>query len=239
MSDANWKISDMDCSGGTEGAGMKYELLDAANRLDTFDLITHLRRQRMFSLRAFGPGPRTQGVLDHIRKELIEIEADPFDIDEWVDVMLLAFDGAWRAGHRADTIAAAIARKQARNESRTWPDWRTADPGKAIEHVRAPRLYLSGPMSGIPDHNFPAFNAEAARLRALGYDVVNPVDINPDPGATWHDCLRKDLAGLLTCDRLALLDGWQGSAGAHLEMHVAHRIGMPIVIARDLTEAAE
>ena len=101
------------------------------------------------------------------------------------------------------------------------------------------RIYLSGPMSGLPEHNFPAFNAEAARLRALGYDVVNPVDINPDPGKSWHECLRADLAALLTCDTLALLPGWQGSTGAHLEMHVAHRIAMPIVIAAEVGSVAK
>lgn len=98
------------------------------------------------------------------------------------------------------------------------------------------RIYLSGPMSGIPEHNFPAFNAAAARLRALGYDVVNPVDINPDPGKSWHECLRADLLAMLTCDTLALLPGWQGSAGAHLEMNVAHRIAMPIAIAAEIVE---
>lgn len=60
------------------------------------------------------------------------------------------------------------------------------------------RIYISGPMSGMPEHNFPAFNAEAARLRALGYDVVNPAELNPEPEKTWHDCLRTDLMELLT-----------------------------------------
>ncbi|MHB1642040.1 MAG: dATP/dGTP pyrophosphohydrolase domain-containing protein [Acidithiobacillus sp.] len=101
-----------------------------------FDLVVHLHRQRDFSLRTFGPGERTAGVLDHIRKELIEIEADPKDITEWVDVVLLAMDGAWRAGHTPKEIAKAITDKQSHNESRQWPDWRTAEPGKAIEHVR-------------------------------------------------------------------------------------------------------
>ena len=98
------------------------------------------------------------------------------------------------------------------------------------------RLYLSGPMSGLPEHNFSAFNAEAARLRELGYDVVNPVDINPDPGTPWHEFLRNDLLALLTCDTIALMPGWQGSTGAHLEMHVAHRIAMPIVIAVEIID---
>lgn len=101
-----------------------------------FDLVAHLHRQRDFSLRTFGPGERTDGVLDHIRKELIEIESAPRDVAEWVDVILLALDGAWRAGHEPEAIAQAIQAKQERNESRKWPDWRTAEPGKAIEHVR-------------------------------------------------------------------------------------------------------
>lgn len=101
-----------------------------------FDLVAHLRRQREFSLRTFGPGERAATVVAHIRKELAEIEAIPGDLEEWVDVILLALDGAWRAGHQPEDIALAIATKQARNELRTWPDWRTAEPGKAIEHVR-------------------------------------------------------------------------------------------------------
>jgi len=101
-----------------------------------FDLVGHLRRQRDFSLRTFGPGHRTKMVLDHIRKELDEIEADPLDLEEWVDVILLALDGAWRVGMDPEVIAAAIDRKQAKNEKRTWPDWRTADPNRAIEHIK-------------------------------------------------------------------------------------------------------
>lgn len=101
-----------------------------------FDLEAHLERQRAFSEKTFGPGARTQGVIDHIRKELREIEDDPTDIKEWVDVVILAFDGAWRAGWAPAAIVKAIVEKQIENEKRTWPDWRTADPNKAIEHVR-------------------------------------------------------------------------------------------------------
>lgn len=97
---------------------------------------THLARQREWSKRTFGPGSRLHGVLDHIRKELKEIEADPTDVTEWIDVVILALDGAWRAGWEPQQIIDAIKAKQARNEVRTWPDWRTAAPDKAIEHTR-------------------------------------------------------------------------------------------------------
>ena len=99
-------------------------------------LIAHLYRQRAWSRATFGPGMRTKGVCDHIRKELREIEESPGDLEEWVDVVLLALDGAWRCGATPEEIAAKIAAKQSKNELRDWPDWRTQDPDKAIEHVR-------------------------------------------------------------------------------------------------------
>lgn len=96
----------------------------------------HITRQMQFSRKTFGPGHRTKGVVDHIRKELLEVEADPLDIKEWVDVIILAFDGAWRAGYMPQEIIDAVIQKQRDNEGRTWPNWRTASEDKAIEHVR-------------------------------------------------------------------------------------------------------
>ena len=95
----------------------------------------HIAHQRRWSSQTFGPGLRL-GVIDHLRKELVEIEADPTDLDEWVDIIILGFDGAWRAGHEPQAIIDAIKAKQVRNEARVWPDWRTADRDKAIEHDR-------------------------------------------------------------------------------------------------------
>lgn len=114
--------------------------------MKNFDFHAHLLRQRDWSGKTFGPGARTQGVIDHIRKELREIEADPTDLSEWIDVVILALDGAWRAGGTPSEIIAALVAKQTRNEGRTWPDWRTADPDKAIEHdrTRDPNFYPSG-----------------------------------------------------------------------------------------------
>lgn len=100
-------------------------------------LTEHLQRQRDFSEKTFGPGQRTSGVVDHIRKELREIEEHPNDLSEWIDVVILGFDGAWRAGYTPEQITAALVAKQTKNESRAWPDWRISDPSKAIEHVRS------------------------------------------------------------------------------------------------------
>ncbi len=100
------------------------------------NLIKHLSRQIHFSCLTFGPGMRTAGVIDHIRKELREIEAAPLDLNEWIDVIILGFDGAWRAGYTPEQIVEALEAKQTRNEQRKWPEWQTASPDKAIEHIK-------------------------------------------------------------------------------------------------------
>jgi hypothetical protein len=100
-----------------------------------YDLVNHLVDQREFSQRTFGPGERTKGVLDHIRKEIEEVEKEPDDLFEWVDLAILALDGAWRAGYEPEEIAWAFKEKMAKNKARKWPDWRNQDPDKAIEHV--------------------------------------------------------------------------------------------------------
>lgn len=101
------------------------------------DLPDFIERQKAFSESAFGPGNRTKGVSDHIRKELVEVaEAGDDALAEWTDVILLALDGAWRCGASPEAICLAMEAKLFENKSRTWPDWRTVDPDKAIEHVK-------------------------------------------------------------------------------------------------------
>lgn len=101
-----------------------------------FDLVAHLERQRKWSEETFGPGQRTEGVLDHIKEEVEEVRAAPLDISEWVDVMILAMDGAMRAGFSPHEIALALDAKQTKNEGRKWPDWRTQDPNKKIKALK-------------------------------------------------------------------------------------------------------
>lgn len=91
-------------------------------------------------------------------------------------------------------------------------------------------IYISGPMTGLPDLNFPAFHAAAKRWRDLGHEVRNPAEINPDSSMSWEMCLRADVRALCDCDTIVLLPGWEKSKGAHLELHIAHRLGMDVVI---------
>ncbi len=113
------------------------------------DFEGHLTRQIVFSRANFGPGSRTEGVCDHITKELREVVAagcEESRSQEWVDVAILALDGLtrsigarnpdWSSTDVAKIAVMMILAKQGKNERRTWPDWRTMSADKAIEHQR-------------------------------------------------------------------------------------------------------
>jgi hypothetical protein len=76
--------------------------------INKFDLASHIEDQKEFSLKTFGPGERTLGIIDHIRKELAEIRSEPSDLEEWIDVISLALDGSWRAGFTSKEIVNSI-----------------------------------------------------------------------------------------------------------------------------------
>jgi hypothetical protein len=66
-----------------------------------FDLEKYLEKQIPFSKDAYGPGYRYKGVLDHIEKEIKEIRENPDDLEEWIDILILALDGAWRCAEHS------------------------------------------------------------------------------------------------------------------------------------------
>lgn len=88
------------------------------------------------------------------------------------------------------------------------------------------RVYLAGPMTGLKDSNYPAFDRAAASLRASGYVVENPAENSPPPCNSWPGWMRKALAQLVTCDQIALPPGWERSRGATIEARLAADLGM-------------
>ena len=115
-----------------EGLIARLEVEQGVERIESY-----LARQIEWSRNTFGPALRTKGVIDHIRKELSEIEADPHDLSEWIDVVILAMDGFWRHGGSAADFLPRLLTKQQKNMARNWPDWRDRSEDHAIEHDRS------------------------------------------------------------------------------------------------------
>ncbi|WP_256732797.1 DUF4406 domain-containing protein [Pseudomonas sp. P7548] len=106
--------------------------------------------------------------------------------------------------------------------------------GVILQAARANRVYVAGPMTGIPDFIFPAFNAVADQLRAQDFEVENPADHGIVEGAQWADYMAYDLTRLGLCGVIALLPDWESSNDARLEVLIAERLGMTVVNAHDL-----
>ena len=80
----------------------------------------YIDNQIEWSKKTFGNGRRTIGILKHIMSELNEVADNPDDLEEWIDVIILAIDGAWRHGYTAKNIIECLEKKQAINFRRKY-----------------------------------------------------------------------------------------------------------------------
>lgn len=113
------------------------------------------------------------------------------------------------------------------------------------------KLYLAGPMSGLPEFNFPAFDAAAASLREQGHEVFNPAEndrnklgedfakgnekgdvtlASQNKGFSLRHALRDDTNFIcMEAEGIAMLPGWENSKGARAEHALAHALGHKII----------
>lgn len=104
------------------------------------------------------------------------------------------------------------------------------------------RLYIAGPMRGLPNYNFARFDECRDYLRSLGHRVISPADhdramgyvtdrggvIHTTAAFNIHAVLRWDLAQVATADGIVLLPGWEDSTGAAHERYVAEACGLKV-----------
>lgn len=92
-------------------------------------------------------------------------------------------------------------------------------------------VYLSGPMTGLPDYNREAFNLRAEAFRAAGYTVKNPAEISVTHGTdkSYGFYFKRALRLMLESDVVYVFGDTSNSAGVQMELKVAEMAGMPIV----------
>lgn len=108
------------------------------------------------------------------------------------------------------------------------------------------KLYISGPMRGLPEFNFPAFLEAGKMLRKMGHKPLSPAQRDLDNGfdptgyCGWEDLaslgfsLREALAEdcRMICEEaegVVVLDGWEDSKGAKAEVALGQALGLPIL----------
>lgn len=122
------------------------------------------------------------------------------------------------------------------------------------------KIYLAGPMRGIPEFNFPAFHEAAAALRELGHTVFSPAEkdnerhgtdiskgnaigcekqATAEHGFSLREALALDLDFICReADAIALLPGWQNSKGATAEHATAVALGLEVFLVESLLQDA-
>lgn len=108
------------------------------------------------------------------------------------------------------------------------------------------RVYLAGPMRGILEFNFPAFDKAADEAFAQGWLPVSPADLDREMGfdekrdepspADLRTMIIRDVVELSKCDAIALLPGWERSSGVAVELAVAKFLGLQILDAEMFME---
>ena len=112
------------------------------------------------------------------------------------------------------------------------------------------KLYLAGPMRGIPQFNFPAFYAAEALLQGQGHEVFSPARADERrhgaefslqstdgdehkaaaAGFSLRDALGEDMAWICKhAEGIALMPCWEKSSGAKAEWALAVALGLKFI----------
>lgn len=115
------------------------------------------------------------------------------------------------------------------------------------------RVYVSGPMSGVENYNFPAFHAASEDLRGMGHTVYSPAEMDeaagvepaadgklPDPG-DYAGFLARDIEVIAKerIEAIVLLPGWENSGGAKTEVAFGRALGLKILRYPELSEVPD
>ena len=100
------------------------------------------------------------------------------------------------------------------------------------------KVYLSGPMTGYPNHNREAFDAAEAAIVKMGHKAVNPATLDHNAGidltGTGWEASDEEYEGFLARDlqhladphisAIVFLPGWTKSGGAGREGFAALKL---------------
>ena len=97
--------------------------------------------------------------------------------------------------------------------------------------------FISGPMLGLPDFNYPAFHKAGEYLKSRGERFLSPAHgrfghprpaPTPEEARPWEYYMRESIKQLVLCDRILMLPGWSNSEGSRIERDLANTLRISI-----------
>lgn len=96
------------------------------------------------------------------------------------------------------------------------------------------KVYISGAIAHYDlEERRLAFDQAERYLALKGYEPVNPFKNGLPDEAHWREHMRADIGLLLDCDYIYMLQDWELSKGAKLELDVASSCGIKVLFERD------
>lgn len=133
--------------------------------------------------------------------------------------------------------------EEVRNELRTNPRVlaRKRELFETYQGTTKMKVYIAGPMRGIPNLNFPAFDEAKKRWEDAGHWVITPADMDREVGVDGSDeslklltpeflreAILKDVEVISNMDAVAVLHGWDNSLGSAVEVAISQFFNLPI-----------
>lgn len=140
------------------------------------DLVGFFDDKARWSISTFGDDIPMEGVIRHLRKELDEVERDPKDLEEWVDVIFLAMDGAQRSGFSGKALVVKMIEKHQKNLRR---EWKRQSEGHYEHERRFDRTYelRVGDATFGPFSNFRSAADLAVKMSIAGWSKRKPGEL--------------------------------------------------------------
>lgn len=92
------------------------------------------------------------------------------------------------------------------------------------------KVYISGAIAHYDlEERKGAFAEAELRLRSIGFEPVNPFKNGLPDEAHWREHMKADIALLLGCRYIYMLEGWELSKGAKLELDIASSCGIKVL----------
>lgn len=91
------------------------------------------------------------------------------------------------------------------------------------------KVYISGKITGIEKESIPLFAKGCREVKKMGFEPVNPRDVKLDNTATWAHYMKADIKLLMDCDAIYMLDNWEDSQGAKIELELAERVEISVM----------
>jgi len=89
-------------------------------------------------------------------------------------------------------------------------------------------IYISGPMTGLPDYNYPAFNEAAEYIKSLGHNPINPA--RHPAGLSYDQYMDYAILDVCCADLVVLLPGFADSKGCKVEVKEAFKNNTSVIL---------